>query len=123
MKIYIKIKWRINIILNCLTYNVVYNIVCDNDYCKKIYIEDPKRPVKHLIADHRGCIVNKQIDKATGAHFNSAGRSLRNMNFTILGKVKMNNDNYKKERGKYLINKLNIYIYYRGLNRKKLFSV
>ena len=78
-------------------------IECDKDKCKQRYIGETKRPIKHRIANHRGYVVNKHIDKATGAHFNSAGQgraghSLTNMKFTILDKVKTNNDNYRKQR-------------------------
>ena len=104
MKINKRSTRRINKTLTCLTFNVVYMIESDKDKCKQRYIGETKRPIKYRIADHRGYVVNKQIDKATGAHFNSAGHSLTNMKFTILEKVKTNNENYRKEREKYLIN-------------------
>jgi hypothetical protein len=109
--------WRINRKLNCLTFNSVYMIECDKDKCKQRYIGETKRPIKYRIADHRGYIVNKQLDKATGAHFNLPGHSLANMKFTILEQVKTNNENYRKERERYLINKFDTF--YRGLNRQR----
>ena len=109
--------WRINKKLNCLTFNSVYMIECDKDKCKQRYIGETKRPIKYRIADHRGYIVNKQLDKATGAHFNLPGHSLANMKFTILEQVKTNNENYRKERERYLINKFDTF--YRGLNRQR----
>ena len=91
-------------------------IECDKDKCKQRYIGETKRSIKHWFADHWGYVVNKHIDEASGAHFNSAGHSLTNIQFTILEKVKTNNDNYRKQREKYIINKFKTY--HRGLNRQ-----
>ena len=92
-------------------------IECYIDKCRQRYIGETKRPIKYQIADHRGYIVKKQLDKATGAHFNLPGHSLANMKFTILEHVKTNNDNNRKERERYSINKFDTF--YRGLNRQK----
>ena len=62
-------------------------------------------------------VVNKQVDKATGAHFNLPGHSLSHMKFTILEQVKVNSDNYRKERERYFIQKFNTYN--KGLDRKR----
>ena len=87
MKINKRSTWRINRRLNCNTFNAVYMIECEKDNCKLRYIGESKRLTKYCIADHRGYIVNKHVDKATGAHFNLPGHSLSHMNFTILKQV------------------------------------
>lgn len=109
--------WRMNRRLTCSTFNSVYLIECEKENCKQRYIGESKRPIRNRIADHRGYIVNKNIDKATGAHFNLPGHSLDNMKFTILEQVKRNDESYRREREKYLINKFNTF--HKGLNRQK----
>jgi hypothetical protein len=109
--------WKINKKLNCNTFNAVYMIECEKDNCKERYIGESKRSIKYRIADHRGYVVNKHVDKATGAHFNLPGHSLNHMKFTILEQVKVNSDMYRKERERYFINKFDTYN--RGLNRQK----
>ena len=60
--------------------------------------------------------MNNHTDQATGAHYNLPGHSVENMKITILEKVKILSDAYRKERELYFINKLNTYyivvIYY-----------
>ena len=117
VKINKRSTWRINRRLNCNTFNAVYMIECDKDNCKLRYIGESKRSIKYRIADHRGYIVNKYVDKATGAHFNLPGHSLNNMKFTILEQVKENSDSYRKERERYFINIFDTYN--KGLNRQR----
>ena len=44
------------------------------------------------------------------------GHSISNMKVTIVERVKKNDDQYRKEREKYFINKFNTF--YRGINRQ-----
>ena len=117
VKINKRSTWRINRRLNCNTFNAVYMIKCDKDNCKLRYIGENKRSIKYRIANHRGYVVNKHVDKATGAHFNLPGHSLNNMKFTILEQVKENNDSYRKERERYFINIFDTYN--KGLNKQR----
>ena len=109
--------WKMNRKMSCSTFNSVYLIECQKDNCMQRYIGESKRPIRNRIADHRGYIVNKNLDKATGAHFNLPGHSLHHMKFTILEQVKQNDESYRREREKYLINKFNTF--HKGLNRQK----
>ena len=109
--------WKLNRILTCNNLNIVYMIECNKENCRNRYIGETKRSMKHRLADHRGYIVNKHVDKATGAHYNLPGHSLANLKITILEQVRYNDDDYRKEREKYFINKFNTYN--RGLNRQK----
>ena len=72
--------------------------------------------LKARLSDHRGYINNQVVSVTTGDHFNLPGHSLANMKITLLEKVKVNNDLYRKERETYLINKFNTH--YQGLNRQ-----
>ena len=98
--------WRMNRRLSCSTFNSVYLIYCAKENCKQRYIGESKRPIQNQITDHRGYIVNKNIDKATGTNFNLPGHSRDNMKFTILEQVKQNDESYRRERERYLINYL-----------------
>ena len=57
------------------------------------------------------------MKQATGAHFNLLGHSSDDMQITILEKVKINNEAYRKEREKYHIKIFNTY--YKGINRNQ----
>ena len=69
------------------------------------------------MADHRGYVTNKIVEKATGAHFNLPGHSLANLTITILEQVKYQDKEYRKERESYFIRKFNTF--YKGINRQK----
>ena len=56
------------------------------------------------------------MEQATGEHFNLPGHNISNMKVTIVERVKKNDDQYRKEREKYFINKFNTF--YRGINRQ-----
>ena len=62
-----------------------------------------------------GYVRNKQLNKATGKHFNEGGHKISDMTITVLEKVYNNNPLYRKQREKMWINKLNTK--YKGLNR------
>ena len=117
IKINKKSQWKINKSVNCNSFNVIYMLECKKDNCKKRYIGETKRAIKHRLANHRGYIVNHHIDKATGAQFNLPGHSLSDLKCTIIEQVKVNNDLYRKERETYFINKFNTL--QDGLNRRK----
>ena len=107
--------WKINKLVTCDTFNVVYLIQCTKDNCKEQYIGETERPLKFRLSDHKGYINGKQMNQPTGAHFNSRGHSISNMKITILEKVKDNNVNYRKERESYLIRKF--HSFYKGMNK------
>ena len=109
--------WKVEKQVNCNTYNCIYMIKCMKNNCEQRYIGETGRYIKFRIADHRSYITNQVTSRATGAHFNLPGHSLADMKFTILKKVKYNDDSYRKERETYHINKFNTY--YQGINREK----
>ena len=108
--------WKLNRRFTCNIFNIVYMIECSKENCRNWYIGGTKRSIKHRLANHHGYIVNKHVDKATVAHYNLPGPSLANLRITILEQVRYNDDDYRKEREKYFINK---FITNRGPNRKK----
>ena len=65
---------------------------------------------------HIGYVRNKQINKATGEHFNLPGHSMHNMKFTILEQVMSSDPLYGREREKLLIRKFNTF--YKGINKE-----
>ena len=104
IKINNRSTWQINKKLTCNSYNIIYMLECNKDNCKERYIGESKRSLKTRLADHRGYIVNHHVDKATGAHYNQPGHYLANLRVTILEQVKVNSENYRKEREIYFIN-------------------
>ena len=91
-------------------------IQCEKDRCKQKHIGQTGRLLKFRISDHRGYISNQVTSRATGAHFNLPGHSLADMKFTVLEQVKYNDEQYRRERESYHINKFNTF--YHGLNRE-----
>ena len=110
--------WNINKHVNCDSFNVVYLLECNKEKCKQRYIGETGRMFRFCLADHRGYIINKVESQPAGLHFNLPGHSLDNMKATILEQVKYNNEEYRKEREKYLIRKLNTYN--KGMNKHKV---
>ena len=50
------------------------------------------------------------MEQATGEHFTLPGHSISNMKMTIVERVKKNDDQYRKEREKYFIDKFNTFL-------------
>ena len=110
-------EWRIDSRVNCNSYNIIYLLVCKKEHCKeKYYVGQSKRIMKFCLADHRGYIVNHDIKKATGSHFNAPGHSLSDLSMTVIEQVKKNDIFYRKERERYFINKFNTL--QAGMNRQ-----
>ena len=106
--------WNINKKVNCNSMNIVYVIECDK--CEEKYVGETKRTLRKRLAEHRGYVLNKQLDIATGAHYNSPGHSVANMKISVIEQVKQQSDLYRKEREEYFIRKIDTY--HNGLNRK-----
>ena len=116
VKINTKTDWKISTAATCSSFNVVYMIECQKEKCKMRYIGETKRTLKLRLADHRGYVTKNDTTQATGAHFCLPGHSLSDMKITVLEKVKKHNDQYRKKREEYLIQKFNTMN--QGLNRK-----
>ena len=82
-------------------------IECVKKNCNKRYIGETKRMLKSRIADHRGYVISGNTETATGAHFNSPGHSLSHMKVSVIEQVKKKDDNYRRIREKYHIEKFN----------------
>ena len=106
--------WNINKTVNCNSMNIVSVIECDK--CEEKYVGETKRTLRKRLAEHRGYVLNKQLDTATGAHYNSPGHSVANMKISVIEQVKQQSDLYRKEREEYFIRKIDTY--HNGLNRK-----
>ena len=103
--------------MNCESYNVIYLLECQKERCKERYIGETGRLLKFRLAEHRGYINNKVESQASGSHFNQPGHSLADLKVTILEQVKINSEEYRKERESYFIRKFNTY--HQGLNKQK----
>ena len=69
------------------------------------------------LSDNRGYIRNQAVGISTEDHFNLPGHSLADLNITILERVKIYDENYRKERETYFINQFNTF--YKGINSIK----
>ena len=110
-----EIKWKLNKPLNCNDKNVIYMIECSK--CHSKYIGETERELKDRISDHKTYIRSKKLNQPVGEHFNLPGHSIDNLKVIILEKVKVNNEQYRKEREKYLIRKFDTY--YNGMNKNQ----
>ena len=108
--------WNINKTVNCNSFNIVYMIECNKEACKQRYIGETKRYFRKRMAEHRGYIQNKNLEQATGAHFNLPGHTVANMKMTVIEQVKKQSDNYRKEREGYFIRKFDTLN--KGMNKK-----
>ena len=108
---------KINKNLTCTSYNVIYIIECSKQNCKKRYIGETRRMLKHRLADHRGYVSKGDTSTAIGAHFTSQGHSLSDMKISVIEQIKKSDDMYRKTREKYHIQK--IFTFYEGLNKQK----
>ena len=83
--------------------------------CKQRYIGETKRSLVKRLSEHKGFISSLFPTKAKGIHFNKSGHSVDDVRITILEKMKTSDDEYRKERERYLINKFNTF--HNGINR------
>ena len=107
--------WKIGRQGLCLSSNLVYLIHCDKENCLRQYIGVTQQEFRERIYQHIGYVRNKQVNKATGEHFNLPGHSMHNMKFTMLEQVKSPDPLYGREREKLLIRKFNTF--YNGINK------
>ena len=104
----------INTAVTCKTRNIIYCITCKR--CSEQYIGESERSLQERFSEHRGYVTNRNLTKATGLHFNQRGHSVSDMSVSIVEKVYSKNENFRKEREKMFINKMQTK--YRGMNRK-----
>ena len=100
--------------VDCQTANIVYCINCDK--CREQYVGETEKTLSQRFAQHRGYVRNKQLDKATGAHFNLPGHQMSDMKVTIIEKVFSEDPQLRKARESHYIKKMNTK--YKGMNRK-----
>ena len=109
-------SWTINRKLDCNSYNIVYAIICKKEACRQVYIGETKRILKFRLADHRGYVLNKQTNQATGHHFNLPGHSLSDLQITAIEQVRKNDVIYRRQREEYHIRRFNTL--HQGINKK-----
>ena len=92
----------------------MYCLTCSK--CKEQYIGETEKTLAIRFGQHRGYVRNKELQKATGAHFNQAGHQMADMKITILEKVKSADPQLRKIRESHYIQKF--YTRYKGINKK-----
>ena len=105
---------QINREVSCLSKNIIYCITCKK--CKMQYIGESERTLKERFSEHLGYVHNEHLSKATGAHFNSKGHSVSDMEVTVLEKIYSHDEGIRKERESMFIKEFNTKR--KGLNKK-----
>ena len=77
-----KLIVEVNASVNCFSSNIVCCISCIN--CGKQYIGESHRSLKDRFGEHRGCVRNEKLNKATGEHFNLEGHNISDMRIQML---------------------------------------
>ena len=80
------------------------------------YIGESERSLQERFSEHKGYVTNKQLSKATGAHYNIPGHNVSDMKVIILEKVFSSDPLIRKEREELFIRKFNTK--YKGLKKK-----
>ena len=78
--------------------NIIYIIECKKSGCNQRYIGETKNYLKTRISQHIGYVGTKNLEQATGKHFNLPGHTKSNLTATIIEHVKKNDIQYRKER-------------------------
>ena len=71
------------------------------------YIGETGRYAKDRFKEHISYVENKQLEKATGEHFNLKGHSVSDMEFVVLEKVFNLDPGVRKERESLFIKNFN----------------
>ena len=104
---------EINRSVNCQSRNVLYCITCIK--CTVQYIGESERSLQDRFSEHKGYVLNRKLQKATGEHFNLKGHKVSDMQVTIIEKIFSTDPAVRKEREKFYISKMNSK--YKGLNK------
>ena len=108
--------WKIGREGSCSSSNLVYLLECQKEYCKQKYIGVTQQVFRDRIYQHIRYVRNKQLNKATGEHFNLPGHRIHHMKFTMLEQVKSLDPLYGREREIKLIRKFNTF--HNGINKE-----
>ena len=97
--------WNINSPIDCRSKNVIYKLICKK--CPGfLYIGETSRKAIERYYQHRSYVSTKKMDTPAGAHFNSRGHSIEDLQMLPFERVRpANNPNTRKIREKYWINK------------------
>ena len=98
-------KLEVNAPVNCDTKNLIYLISCQ--HCREQYVGESHRTANARFGNHRGYVNRKELNKATGHHFNLPGHSISDMRVQIIEKIFNKDPFYRKEREKMYIQKFN----------------
>ena len=84
-------EWQITSSLNCHSSNVIYKLSCKK--CAFVYIGETSRKFSERLAEHRGYIKKKDLQKPAGKHFNQKGHSIADLVGIAIEKVMPVGDN------------------------------
>ena len=105
-------EYKIKENMYCNSTNLIYLITCTK--CQKQYVGETGRSIRDRVNDHRSDITRK-IDTPIGLHFNTTEHKIFHLKIIPIEKIHYENNNYRKIREKFWINKLQTG-YPKGLN-------
>ena len=108
--------WKIRAPINCLTKNVVYQLLCKQ--CPLFHYEgETLRELRQRILDHLSYVRNKKENQVAGHHFNLPGHSIADLEVVGIERVlPRKNDIIRKSRESYWINEYESTVF--GFNRR-----
>ena len=109
---------HINAEVNCKVKGFyVYNIKCSKPKCGMDYVGISTRPYSRRMQEHLGYIRNKNLDKATGHHFNQPGHTIAKVQMTILELCHTKDPMVLGVREQHYVKLFNAW--HKGMNRNK----
>ena len=99
----------------CEDKNICYIIECKK--CGMQYIGESQNSMKERFSDHVGYVRRKEINKATGQHFNLPGHSQSDMTVSVLERIHSQHPQYRKTRESFHIEQFELLS--KGINRKR----
>ena len=105
----------INSAVDCTTENYIYLITCKK--CRLQYVGKSNQKFASRMSQHRNYVINKQLQKSTGEHFNRRGHKLADFECSILEKVHDRDPMVLSVREEHWIRKFNVK--YKGMNKNR----
>ena len=91
--------------LSCESSNIIYLITCKKDDCIEHpqYVGETGRRLADRFLEHRRSVLNSDISKPVGAHFNDGGHNDCHMQVVAIEQIRSTNPWIRKIREKFYI--------------------
>ena len=106
---------NINAPISCDTTWLIYVVNCQKRGCGQQYVGKTERSLRKRFLEHKGYVINKMFEKATGYHFNTKNHDVCDMTITALEKIYTKDTFFIEEKEREWIRSFNTK--YKGMNR------